>query len=281
MTRALNASRPSHPATSGTLLRQWREIRGKPQLELALDTGISQKHVSFVETGRSTPSRQMIIDIADALQIPLRERNAIFLAAGYAPVYRDEPLDAPSMQSINRAVSRMLQQHEPFPAIVMDRYWNVIDTNRSAPAFFNRFIDLSLRPRPRNLLHLMFDPEGMRPFLMRWEETAHSLLSRVRREALGHVSDERTQMLIAELMAYPDVPQNLHSGSIPDTLPMFPLSFRAERHTLSLFSMISTVGTPQTVTAEEIRIETMFPADQESESIYLDFMSPNDTGGRD
>lgn len=277
MTRALNASRPSHPPTSGTLLRQWREIRGKPQLELALDTGISQKHVSFVETGRSTPSRQMIIDIADALQIPLRERNAIFLAAGYAPVYRDEPLDAPSMQSIDRAVRRMLRQHEPFPAIVMDRYWNVIDTNLSAPAFFNRFIDLSLRPKPRNLLHLLFDPEGMRPFLMQWEETARSLLSRVRREAVGHVSDERTQMLMAELLAYPDVPQDLRSGSVRDALPMIPLSFRAERHILSLFSMISTVGTPQSVAAEEMRIETMFPADQGTESLYLDFMSGHDT----
>jgi transcriptional regulator with XRE-family HTH domain len=278
MTRAFHAPRPSHPTTSGALLRQWREIRGKPQLELALDTGISQKHVSFVETGRSTPSRQMIIDIADALQIPLRERNAIFLAAGYAPVYRDEPLDAPSMQSIDRAVGRMLRQHEPFPAIVMDRYWNVIDTNRSAPAFFNRFIDLSLRPKPRNLLHLMFDPEGMQPFLMNWEETARSLLSRVRREAIGHVSDEGTQMLITELMAYPDVPQDLHSGSVSDALPMIPLRFRTERHSLSLFSMITTVGTPQTVAAEEMRIETMFPADEESESIYLDFMSRNDAG---
>jgi transcriptional regulator with XRE-family HTH domain len=278
MTRAFHAPRPSHPTTSGALLRQWREIRGKPQLELALDTGISQKHVSFVETGRSTPSRQMIIDIADALQIPLRERNAIFLAAGYAPVYRDEPLDAPSMQSIDRAVGRMLRQHEPFPAIVMDRYWNVIDTNRSAPAFFNRFIDLSLRPKPRNLLHLMFDPEGMQPFLMNWEETARSLLSRVRREAIGHVSDEGTQMLITELMAYPDVPQDLHSGSASDALPMIPLRFRTEHHSLSLSSMITTVGTPQTVAAEEMRIETMFPADEESESIYLDFMSRNDAG---
>ena len=263
------------------LLRQWREIRGKPQLELALDTGISQKHVSFVETGRATPSRQMIIDLADALQIPLRERNAIFLAAGYAPVYRDDPLDAASMQGIHRAVRRMLRQHEPFPAIAMDRYWNVIETNVSAPAFFNRFIDLSRHPRPRNLLHLMFDPEGMRPFLMRWEETARSLLSRVRREAIGHVSDERTQALIAELMAYPDVPQDPHSGPVPDALPMIPLRFRTERHTLNLFSMISTVGTPQTVTAEEIRIETMFPADDQTESVYPDFMSGNDLAGQD
>lgn len=215
----------------------------------------------------------MIIDIADALQIPLYERNAIFAAAGYSPIYRNEPLDAPSMQSIDRAIKRMLRQHDPFPAIVMDRYWNVIDTNTSAPAFFGRFVDLSLRPKPRNLLHLMFDPAAMRPFLMRWEETARSLLSRVQREAIGHVSDERTQMLIAELMAYPNIPQGLPSRIGSDALPMIPLRFRAEPYTLNLFSMITTVGTPQTVAAEEMRIETMFPADEETERIYLDFMS--------
>jgi transcriptional regulator with XRE-family HTH domain len=279
MTRAFSALRPSHPTTAGTQLRHWREIRGKPQLELALDTGISQKHVSFVETGRSTPSRQMIIDIADALQIPLRQRNAIFVAAGYAPIYRDEPLDAPSMQSIDRAIRRMLRQHDPFPAIVMDRYWNVIETNISAPAFFSRFIDLSLRAKPRNLLHLMFDPEGMRPFLLRWEETARSLLSRVQREAVGHVADERTQMLLAELMAYPGVPQDPRSSLETPVLPMIPLRFRAERYTLNLFSMITTVGTPQTIVAEEMRIETMFPADEETEGFYLDFMSRTDIGG--
>lgn len=162
----------------------------------------------------------MIIDIADALRIPLYERNAIFAAAGYAPVYRNEPLDAPSMQSIDRAIKRMLRQHEPFPAIVMDRYWNVIDTNAAAPAFFSRFIDLSLRPKPRNLLHLMFDPAGVQPFLMHWEETARSLLSRVQREAVGHVSDERTQMLVAELMAYPNTPQDLPSRLPSDALLM-------------------------------------------------------------
>lgn len=278
MTTVSYASPSADPLTVGTLLRRWREIRCKPQLELAFDTGISQKHVSFVETGRSTPSRQMIVDIADALQIPLRERNAIFIAAGYAPIYRDEPLDAPSMQSIDRAVKRMLRQQEPFPAVVMDRYWNVIDTNAAAPAFFGRFTDLSLRPKPRNLLHLMFDPAGMQPFLLDWEKTAASLLARLRREAIGHVSDARTQALLTELTAYPTAPKDLRQGSNADVLPMIPLRFRLGHHTLDLFSMITTVGTPQAIAAQELRIETMFPADDLTESAYFDFMGADSAG---
>jgi hypothetical protein len=174
----------------------------------------------------------------------------------------------------------MLRQHEPFPAIVMDRYWNVVETNASAPDFFSRFIDLSARPKPRNLLHLMFDPSGMRPFLLHWEETARSLLLRVRREALGHVADERTRTLLAELTAFPDVPQDLHSMPTGDALPMIPLRFQAEGHVLNLFSMITTMGTPQTITAEEIRLETLFPADDETEDAYLEFMGRNEIGNR-
>ena len=267
----------SPPQTAGQLLRQWRDLRGKSQLDLALDTGVSQKHVSFVETGRSTPSKPMIIDLADALGIPLRERNAILLAAGFAPAYRDAPLDAPLMHQVKRAVDRLLRQHEPFPALVMDRYWNVIETNAASPAFFGRFIDLDARPKPRNLLHLMFDPSGLRPHIARFEETARSLLQRLRDEAVGNVVDLRTRALMAELMAYPDVPQNLglqDLGARPSNaaLPMIPIGFRAGERVLDLFSMITTVGTPQTVMAEEMRIETMFPTDDEMERLYLDFV---------
>ena len=262
----------SPPDSAGRLLRQWRDLRGKSQLDLALDTGISQKHVSFVETGRSTPSKAMIIDLADALGIPLRERNAILLAAGYAPAYRDEPLEAPLMHQVKRAVDRLLRQHEPFPALVMDRYWNVIETNAAAPAFFGRFIDLAAHAKPRNLLHLMFDPDALRPHIARFPETARSLLQRLRDEAVGHVVDIRSRALMAELMAYPGVPRDL--GPRPSTLalPMIPLGFRAGERVIDLFSMITTVGTPQTVMAEEMRIETMFPADDEMERLYRDFV---------
>ena len=142
----------SNPA--GVLLRQWRDIRGKTQLNLSFDAGVSQKHISFVESGRSIPSRQMVLDLAQALDVPLRERNALLMAAGYAPLYSDHALDAPLMNSISKALQRMLRQHEPFPAVVMDRYWNVLMTNDAAPQLFNCFIDLTKWPKPRNLLHL-------------------------------------------------------------------------------------------------------------------------------
>jgi transcriptional regulator with XRE-family HTH domain len=266
----------SSAPTAGELLRQWRAQRGKSQLDLAFDTGISQKHVSFVETGRSMPSRRMVVDLSDALRIPMRERNAIMLAAGYAPLYREEPLDGPAMRQIGRAVTRMLRQHEPFPAIAMDRCWNVIEANEAAPAFFARFINLDDWPKPRNLLRLMFDPEGMQPFLARWEETARSLLFRVQREAVGGILDEKARSLLADLMSLSSTPLKLRSLPTGDDLPMIPLGFKIGEDVLNLFSMITTVGTPQTVTAEEIRLETMFPMDDEAERRYLAFVGKTD-----
>jgi transcriptional regulator with XRE-family HTH domain len=275
LTASPNSAASSAP-TAGGLLRQWRAQRGKSQLDLAFDTGISQKHVSFVETGRSTPSRQMVVDLSDALRIPLRERNAIMLAAGYAPLYLDEPLDGPAMRQIGRAVSRLLRQHEPFPAMAMDRYWNVVEANEATPAFFGRFIDLEKWPKPRNLLRLMFDPSGMQPFLARWEETASSLLNRVRREAVRGVLDDRMRALLADLMAYPNTPQDLRSSSTNESLPTIPLGFKLAEDVLDLFSMITTVGAPQMVSAEEIRLETMFPWDDKAEHRYLRFRDGKD-----
>src|SRR6202041_2600357 len=124
------ASEPKRAANpAGVLLRQWRDVRGKTQLDLSFDAGVSQRHISFIESGRSTPSRQMLLDLAQALDVPLRERNELLTAAGYAVLYPSQTLDAPAMNSINRALQRMLRQHEPFPAIVLDRHWNVLMTN--------------------------------------------------------------------------------------------------------------------------------------------------------
>ena len=149
----------------GNLLRHWRTLRGRKQLDLSIETGISQRHISFIESGRSTPSRQTLLEIAQGLDVPLRERNALLLSAGFAPVYSEAAWNSAQMQSVIKALERILRQHEPFPALVMDRYWNVLMTNESAPRFFNCFIDMSQRKGPRNMLHLVFDPTGMRPFV--------------------------------------------------------------------------------------------------------------------
>jgi len=270
---ASDSKTASNPA--GVLLRQWRDVRGKTQLDLSFDAGVSQKHISFVESGRSVPSRQMLLDLAQALDVPLRERNELLVAAGYAPLYPNQALDAPLMDSISKALQRMLRQHEPFPAIVMDRHWNVLMANEAAPQLFNCFIDLAKWTKPRNLLHLMFDPAGMRPFVANWPETARGLLGRVYREALGRLIDERTKALLAELSQYPDVKPEWRAPSPGEPVPMIPLTFVKDGMRLNYFSMITTVGTPQTVTAEELRLESMFPADDTTEAEHSQFVLAN------
>ncbi|HVO02786.1 MAG TPA: helix-turn-helix transcriptional regulator [Candidatus Cybelea sp.] len=269
------------PNELGALLRRWRDIRGRSQLDLSLDTGISQKQLSFVESGRSTPSRQTLMSIARVLDIPLRDRNTLFLAAGYAPVYADGAWDSEEMQSITKALQRVLAQHEPYPAVVMDRYWNVLLTNDSAPRFFGCFIDLAARQRSggssaggeRNILHLMFDPAGMRPFVANWAETAKSLIERVTREAVGRVLDAKTKALLADLLAYPDVKPQWTTPIQLSFMPVIPLSFVHKGTVLNYFSMVTTVGTPQTVAAQELRLECMFPADQATEAEHMRLMA--------
>ncbi|VXC70034.1 Helix-turn-helix domain-containing protein [Burkholderia sp. 8Y] len=256
----------------GSLLRHWREVRGVSQLDLSLIAGISQRQISFIESGRSVPGRQTLMNIAQSLDVPLRERNALLLSAGYAPMYSEAGWNDDEMSVVMRAAKRMLQQHEPFPAIVMDRYWNVVLTNRATPHFFNSFIDMAARTGPRNILHLMFDPNGMRPHLADWETVARSLIQRVHRETVGHVVDLRTQQLLDALLAYPEVRPEWRSEAMTgssSTLPIVPMGFVKDGAVLHYFSMITTVGTPSTVAAQELRIECMFPADRETEARHI------------
>lgn len=277
----MKTAEPGTQASSsdlGALLRHWRDLRGTSQLDLSLDAGVSQRHISFIESGRSVPSRQMLIDIAQTLDIPLRERNTLLLAAGYAPMYPEAPWNAQEMQGITKALGRILRQHEPFPAIVMDRYWNVLMTNESAPRFFNCFFDMNARKGPRNMLHLVFDPDGMRPFVADWEAVAKSLIQRVHRESVGRVIDGETQQLLAELLAYPDVQAEwksrgaLSAPTAASALPVIPIGFVKDGEVLNYFSMVTSVGTPVSVAAQELRIECMFPADDETEARHLQLM---------
>jgi transcriptional regulator with XRE-family HTH domain len=273
----------THPATKvppntlGELLRYWRDLRGVSQLDLSLEAGFSQRQISFIESGRSAPGRQTVLNLAQTLDVPLRERNALLLAAGYAPVYSEAPWNAEEMQSVVRALERMVRQHEPFPALVMDRHWNVVMSNEAAPRFFNCFIDMAARKGPRNMLHLVFDPLGMRPFVADWENVARSLLQRVYRESIGHVIDSGTRRLLDELLAYPDVPRDWKShraSSTSPTMPVIPLGFVREGVDLRYFSMVTTVGTPQSIAAQELRVECMFPADEATEAHHLQLLNP-------
>lgn len=259
----------------GALLRSWRSTRGKSQLDLALDANLSQRHLSFIESGRSTPGREILVSIAEALEIPLRDRNALLLAAGYAPLYREASWDAPQLKSVMDAVDRMLRQQEPFPAVLMDRYWNVLAANEATMRFFGLFIDMAARPAPRNILHLMFDPTGMRPFICDWDRVSASLLARVRREAVGGVIDAGLQSLIEALEAYPPVegPGIRTDMAEEEPLPMIPLGFEKEGTRLRYFSMVSTLGTPAEINAQELRVECMFPADEITRSHHLALMA--------
>jgi transcriptional regulator with XRE-family HTH domain len=257
----------------GVLLRHWRDLRGRSQFDLSLDTGISQKQISFVESGRSVPNRQTLMTIAQALDIPLRDRNTLLLAAGYAPIFSEGTWDSMEMKSVTDALKRMLRQHEPFPALVMDRYWNVLMTNECAPRFFNCFVDMAAREGPRNMLHLMFDPKGMRPFVANWEDVAKGLFERVYRESVGRVVDDKTRELLAALLAYPDVKSEWKNPVALGFMPVIPMSFVKDDRVLNYFSMVTTVGTPQTVAAQELRIECMFPADEATELHHHALMS--------
>ncbi|WP_241127672.1 helix-turn-helix domain-containing protein [Novosphingobium terrae] len=259
----------------GALLRSWRSTRGKSQLDLALDANLSQRHLSFIESGRSAPGRETLVAIAEALDIPLRDRNALLLAAGYAPLYREAAWDAPQLQSVTAAVDRMLRLQEPYPAVLMDRYWNVLAANDATLRFFGLFIDMAARPAPRNILHLMFDPAGMRPFICDWDRVSASLLTRVRREAVGGVIDARLQSLIAALEAYPPVEgPAARSMTVEDeALPMIPLGFEKDGMRLRYFSMVSTLGTPAEINAQELRVECMFPADEITQARHVALMS--------
>jgi transcriptional regulator with XRE-family HTH domain len=256
--KSLRANASTLAASVGDLLRYWRGQRGFSQLDLALEGGTSQRHLSFVESGRSAPSRSMLVTLSEALNIPLRERNALLLVAGYAPIYPEASLDDATMKIVTSAIDQMLSNHEPHPALLIDRYWNIVRTNAAAPAFFGSMIDLEAFPKPRNLLELTFDPAGLRPHIEAWETVAAGLLQRVRREALGLVIDNRLQSLLDKLKRYPGA-EKLPVSTSPDS-PILPITFRRGAERISYFSLVTTIGTPQNVTAQELRLECMFPA---------------------
>jgi transcriptional regulator with XRE-family HTH domain len=247
----------------GGLLRHWRRARGLSQLGLALDAATTARHLSFVETGRSQPSREMVLRLTRALDVPLRERNRLLLAAGYAPLYRETGLAAEGSAQVRAALERMLGAHEPYPAVVMDRYWNVMESNGAASRFFGWLLGERHPGTPPNVVRLMFDPSGLRPFVRNWDTAADALIQRVHREAVGGLPDPETLALLDEVLGLPGIPPawrapDLHAVPVP----VVPVEFEKEGLALSYFSMVTTVGTPQDAMLQEIRVESFFPADE-------------------
>jgi transcriptional regulator with XRE-family HTH domain len=251
----------------GRLIAQWRHARRKSQLALALDADVSSRHLSFLESGRAKPSREMVLRLADVLDVPLRERNELLLSAGFAPLYRETDWAAPEMHEARRALELILARQEPFPAVVMDRHWNLVLGNRGATRFFSWLVDLAQQPSPPNVLRLLFHPDGVRPFVTNWEEVAHALVQRVHREAVGGVPDEATRALLDEILGYPGVPARWRAPDFRVAPPPFmPVRFAKDDRAFRFFSTVTTLGTPYDITLQEMRIESFFPADAETEA---------------
>jgi len=246
----------------GVLLRRWRAVRRISQLDLALDAGISTRHLSCVETGRAKPSREMVLRLAEALGVPLRERNALLLAAGYAPLYRDTSLDMPELEAARQAVEQLIGQLEPNPVLVFDRYWNIVRMNAGAKRILALFPGCD-SVTPLNGPRLVFHPRGLRPFVENWETLAAHIIRRVHREAADNPCDEPLRNFLEELLSYPDVPGRWRMPDLDGVPPPFlTIDYRWNNSLLRFFSTLTTLGTPLDIALQELRIETLFPADE-------------------
>jgi transcriptional regulator with XRE-family HTH domain len=244
----------------GELLREWREHRRLSQLQLAVQADISTRHLSFVETGRAQPSREMLLHLCDELEVPLRERNGLLLAAGFAPVYRERTLDEPSMTAVREAVRQVLGGHDPYPAMVVDRRWNLVDANASMAAMFAGLVSPTLLEPPANVLRASLHPDGCAPHIVNLGEWRAHLLGRLRRQAAG-TGDEELVALYEELRGYPcDQPEPLVELPGPGDV-VVPMRLRHPAGELAFFSTVATFGTPLDVTVAELMIESFYPAD--------------------
>ncbi len=252
----------------GDLLRRWRRLRGMSQLDLALKAGISSRHVSFVENGRAVPSRSVVLQLAKSLEAPLRERNALLNAAGYADAFSEGRLDGPELEQAVEAIRLLLDKLEPYPAWVLDRLWNLRKMNRAAVRLLAVFLDaeqLALLGSPATLLRLALSPNRLRPYIGNWEELAPLMIARMRREASGPVPDEEAEALLEELLGLPDL-QDSWQLPDPDERPaLIPFQLRNADVNLEFITTVTTFGRPQDVLLQELWIETCFPANPETD----------------
>jgi transcriptional regulator with XRE-family HTH domain len=251
-------------AAAGDLIRKWRRRRRLSQLELANLTGVSTRHLSFLETGRSMPSRTMVLHLAEHLDLPLRDRNQLLLAAGFAPVHPESSLHSPQMLAIREALRTLLDGHLPFPAVVVDRWWNIVEANDSLRMLTSGVAEHLLEP-PVNVLRVSLHPEGVAPRIANLGQWRGHLLSRLRRQ-VSLTADGELADLLTELESYPcDQPEEEAHG--PGEVVM-PMRLRLDGHTeISLLSTVATFGTPLDVTVAELVIESFFPADEHSGAV--------------
>jgi transcriptional regulator with XRE-family HTH domain len=255
----------SHLQPVGTQLREWRQRRHLSQLDLAGHAQVSTRHLSFLETGRSLPSREMVLRLADRLEVPLRERNRLLTAAGYAPMYAEHRLDDPAMQTARQAVERVLKAHEPYPALAVDRHWNLVASNRMVPLLLHGIADELLAP-PLNVLKLSLHPQALAPRIVNLPQWRAHLFHRLRQQVAAS-ADAVLAALIDELRAYPggggaDAVEPIDA----DAGVYLPLQLRSPAGVLNFISTITVFGTPTDITLSELALETFFPADEATAS---------------
>ena len=259
--------KPAQPV--GYYLREWRRHRRMSQLDFALEAEISQRHLSFMESGRSTPSREMVHHLAERLDIPLRERNVLFLAAGYAPVFPERSLDDPALKPAREAIDLVLGGHEPFPALAVDRHWTLVAANRAVAPLLGGVTEASLLEPPVNVLRLALHPGGLAPHTANLPEWRTHLLERLRHQ-IAMTGDAMLSQLMQELLAYPDktttpvrrlAQQRDYAGVV------VPLELVTEAGLLSFFSTVTVFGTPVDITLSELALEAFFPANAETAAI--------------
>jgi transcriptional regulator with XRE-family HTH domain len=264
----ITSSLPSATRPIGDLLREWRQRRRLSQLDLAIEADISARHLSFVETGRSRPTSHMILRLAEHLDVPLRERNTLLLAGGYAPAYPQRGLGEPELGAVRAALRQILAGHEPYPAIVVNRWWELVDANASIP-ILTQGCAPSLLEQPVNVLRLSLHPDGMASRIANLPEWRAHLLARLRRQAAA-TGDPRLRELHEELCGYPGGQDQPPRG--PGVV--IPLRYRHGDAELSLFSMTAVIGTPLDVTVDELAIEAFYPADQATAAALQDAGQP-------
>lgn len=254
----------SSSASAGHLLRTWRQRRRLTQLELSLRAHVSARHLSFVETGRSAPSRDMLLHLAEQLDVPLRERNTLLVAAGYAPTYGEHDLDSPQMQPVRQAIDRLLASHEPYPAVVVDRWWNLIAANGSIALLMQGVSD-QLLEAPINVLRASLHPEGLAPRILNLAEWRAHLLTRLRHD-VDRTGDPRLADLLDELTALGGAEGHAFGY---DGVAV-PLRVSTPRGTLNFLSTVATFGTAVDVTLADLSIESFFPADDQTRALLQD-----------
>ena len=247
---------------AGDLIREWRQRRRLSQLDLAIAANVSSRHLSFVETGRSRPTSEMILHLAEHLDVPLRDRNALLLAGGFAPAYAERGLAEPELHAVKNALKRVLDGHEPYPAAVVNRWWELVDANAGI-ALFTGDVHPELLEPPVNVLRLSLHPDGMAPRIANLPEWRAHLLARLHRQAEA-TGDPRLFSLYSELEAYPGGQGDQGAQPPLPTDVVVPLRYRTAQAELSFLSITAVIGTPMDVTVEELAIESFYPADHQT-----------------